>query len=124
MKKLQKIIILLALTLTSTSFLTSCQTKQHAINQLQSLSDDLQYKSRNYDSQDWQKAADRFAKVRKDINRHDYSPEEWREIGKLEGQCATYFVKGVKDGIFNEYNAIKNEIIGILQGIGNSTLFQ
>ena len=113
---------LLSFALTALLTLTSCSTKMSAINQLEDLSTDLREHSRYYDVKDWEWAGDRFMKIRKKINEHefDYTPEQKRRIGQLEGECAGYMAKGVKDGIFDKIKGIGNEINGIIQGILHS----
>lgn len=99
--------------------LMSCATKQSAINQLEKFSYELRDNSRNYDVEDWQKAGEKFVKIRRDINKHeyDYTAEEKAKIGRLEGDCARYMAKGVKDGFFDKLKNIGSEIQGILESI-------
>ena len=63
--KLSYKLLLFAFVLVLTT--SSCQTKQHAINQLESLSNDLRDNSEFYKISDWKKAAYQFQKIRKDI---------------------------------------------------------
>ena len=98
----------------------ACSTKQAAINDLQRLSYDLRYNSRNYTVREWHGAADRFVKIRKRISKHDYTASEREEIGRLEGQCAKYMVQGAKDGVLDNILDFGKEIQGILDGIGYS----
>ncbi|MBR3473417.1 MAG: hypothetical protein IKH22_12675 [Prevotella sp.] len=102
--------------------LCSCSTKMSAINQLEDLSTELRDHSRYYTARDWEWAGDRFMKIRKKISEHefDYTPEQKRRIGQLEGECAGYMAKGVKEGIFDKIKGIGNEINGIIQGILHS----
>ena len=83
--------------------LMSCSTKQSAISQLEDFSYELRDHSRYYDAEDWEKAGKKFVKIRERISKHefDYTAEEKARIGKLEGQCASYMVKGAKDGFFH-----------------------
>jgi len=99
--------------------LMSCATKQSAINQLEYFSYELRDNSRNYDVEDWQKAGKKFVKIRKNINKHelDFTAGEKEKIGRLEGNCARYMAKGVKDGFFDKLQNIGSEIKGILDGI-------
>ena len=98
---------------------SSCATKQGAINQLEDFSYELRDHSRYYDVQDWEKAGKKFVKIRKAVNKHefDYTPEEKAKIGRLEGDCARYMAKGAKEGVFDKIQNIGNEIKGILNGI-------
>lgn len=97
--------------------LSSCTTKQGAINNLRSFSYELRDRSAYYDVNDWDKALNKFMKLREEINKHEYSSDEYRTIGQLEGECASYMVKGAKDGIINRVSTYTNELQGILEGI-------
>lgn len=99
--------------------LASCSTKQSALNQLEEFSYELRDHSRDYDVDDWEKAGKKFVKIRERILKHefDYTAAEKLKIGKLEGQCATYMVKGAKEGFFDKMKNIGSEIIGILDVI-------
>ena len=105
--------------------LMSCSTKQSAISQLEDFSYELRDHSRYYDAEDWEKAGKKFVKIRERISKHefDYTAEEKARIGKLEGQCASYMVKGAKDGFFDKLMNIGSEIKGILESIlGQDTI--
>ena len=56
------------------------------------------------------------------ISKHEleYTPEEKDRIGKLEGKCAGYMAKGMKEGVFDKVKAFGNELKGILKGILNA----
>jgi len=99
--------------------LVSCSTKQSAIDQLENFSYELRDNSRYYDVDDWEKAGKKFVKIREQIHKHefDYTAEEKAKIGKLEGECANYMVKGAKDGVFDKLKNIGSEINGILNVI-------
>lgn len=102
--------------------LTSCSTKQHAINQLENFTYELRDHSAQYTPGEWKDAAEKFVKIRKNISKHEfeYTSEEKARIGKLEGQCAGYMGKGMKEGVFDKIKGIGQEINGILKGILNA----
>jgi hypothetical protein len=101
---------------------SSCSTKQHAINQLENFSYELRDHSSRYSVNDWQRAGEKFLKIRQNISKHEleYTPEEKDRIGKLEGKCAGYMAKGMKEGVFDKVKAFGNELKGILKGILNA----
>ena len=101
---------------------SSCSTKQHAINQLENFSYELRDHSSRYSVNDWQRAGEKFLKIRQNISKHEleYTPEEKDRIGKLEGKCAGYMAKGMKEGVFDNVKAFGNELKGILKGILNA----
>ncbi|MBQ3630356.1 MAG: hypothetical protein II949_03890 [Prevotella sp.] len=100
--------------------MASCATKERALDRLENFSVELQYHSQEYDLNDWEHAAKKFIKIRKDISKHEmeYTSEQKRRIGELEGECASYMVKGAKDKVVG----IGSEIGGILQGIFDSIM--
>ena len=101
---------------------SSCSTKQHAINQLENFSYELRDHSSRYSVNDWQRAGEKFLKIRQNISKHEleYTSEEKDRIGKLEGKCAGYMAKGMKEGVFDKVKAFGNELKGILKGILNA----
>ena len=107
--------IVLSMTLSLT---TSCYTRTGCINQMERLRNDLRDNSAYYTIQDWEDAARKFGDIRKRMTRYRYTPEQRRQIGELEGQCARYMVKGIKDGAINGIMGVGNEIRGILDALG------
>ena len=122
MKRKGITIVMLAVGLMLVMQLTSCSTKQHAISQLENFSYELRDHSARYSIIEWERAGEKFVKIRKNISKHelDYTPEEKAKIGKLEGQCAGYMAKGMKEGVFDRVKAFANELKGILKGILNA----
>ena len=122
MKRKGITIVMLAVGLMLVMQLTSCSTKQHAISQLENFSYELRDHSARYSINEWERAGEKFVKIRKNIAKHelDYTPEEKAKIGKLEGQCAGYMAKGMKEGVFDRVKAFANELKGILKGILNA----
>ena len=92
---------------------SSCNTKQHAINRLENLSEELDRNGEYYTVGDWEDAAEKFVKIRKDINKHRYTQAERRKIGRLEGDCVTAVAKGLKGQAIN----LGSELKGILESL-------
>jgi len=99
--------------------IASCTTKQGVINELEDFSYELRDNSRYYDVKDWEKAGNKFIKLRKKVHKYefDYTPEEKSRIGELEGQCANYMAKGARDGVFDKLKNVASELEGVLKGI-------
>jgi hypothetical protein len=115
--KTRKIINALVVLVFGLVMLSSCTTKQGAINNLRSFSYELRDHSQYYDVNDWDKAINKFVKLRDEINKHEYTADERRTIGQIEGECASYMMNGAKDGIINRVSTYTNELQGILEGI-------
>ena len=102
----------------ATMSVSSCSTRESAINDLQNFSYELRDNSQYYTAKKWKKAVNKFGKIRRRIAHHDYTVAERQRIGKLEGDCARYMAKGAKDGVLDQILGIGSEIQGILDAIG------
>ena len=124
MKKQVVSMVMMSLVAMMALGLSSCNTKQHAIYRLEKFSVELRDHSAQYSVNEWKKAGEKFVDIRKDISKHefDYTPDEKTKIGKLEGKCAGYMAKGMKEGVFDKLKAFGNELKGILMGILNSVI--
>ena len=124
MKKQVVSMVMMSLVAMMALGLSSCNTKQHAINQLENFSEELRKNSSHYSVNEWKAAGEKFVKIRENISKHefDYTPDEKTKIGKLEGKCAGYMAKGMKEGVFDKLKAFGNELKGILMGILNSVI--
>ncbi len=120
--KTKKLLFAILLAVVATALMSSCATKEHAINRLEKFSYELRDHSAYYTVDEWKDAAEKFVDIRKDIKKHEfeYTAEQKKKIGVLEGKCAGYMAKGAKEGIFDKIKGIGNEINGILQGILNA----
>ena len=102
----------------ATMSVSSCSTRESAINDLQNFSYELRDNSQYYTVKKWKKAVNKFGKIRKNISRFDYTAAERQRIGKLEGDCARYMVKGAKEGVVDKVLGAGGELQGILDALG------
>jgi len=91
--------------------------QQHAVTRLANFTDQLETQSYRYDLEDWERAYNKFTNIRQDIARYDYTSEQSREIGRLEGRCYTAFVKNAGGGFVDRLVDLKDELKGILEGV-------
>ncbi len=115
--KVKKMLVGLALIVAMLS-VSSCATRESAINDLEKFSFELRDNSQYYTAKKWRKAVDKFGKIRREISRHDYTVAERQRIGRLEGDCARYMVRGAKEGVMNSVFGLGSEIQGILDAFG------
>lgn len=115
--KVKKMLVGLALLVAMLS-VSSCATRESAINDLEKFSFELRDNSQYYTAKKWRKAVDKFGKIRREISRHDYTVAERQRIGRLEGDCARYMVRGAKEGVMNSVFGLGSEIQGILDAFG------
>lgn len=115
--KVKKMVLGLALIVAMLS-VSSCATRESAINDLENFSYELRDNSQYYTAKKWHRAIDKFGRIRREISRHDYTVAERQRIGRLEGDCARYMVRGAKDGVVNSVFGLGSEIQGILDAFG------
>lgn len=115
--KMKKILMGLAL-IVATLSVSSCATRESAVNDLEKFSYELRDNSQYYTEKKWRKAVNKFGRIRREIARHDYTVAERQRIGRLEGDCARYMVRGAKDGVVNSVFGLGSEIQGILDALG------
>ncbi|WP_294311910.1 hypothetical protein [Prevotella sp. F0091] len=115
--KVKKMVLGLALIVAMLS-VSSCATRESAINDLENFSYELRDNSQYYTAKKWRRAIDKFGRIRREISRHDYTVAERQRIGRLEGDCARYMIRGAKDGVVNSVFGLGSEIQGILDAFG------
>ena len=115
--KVKRMVLGLALIVAMLS-VSSCATRESAINDLEKFSYELRDNSQYYTVKQWRRAVDKFGNIRREISRHDYTVAERQRIGRLEGDCARYMVRGAKDGVVNSVFGLGSEIQGILDAFG------
>ena len=115
--KMKKMLMGLAL-IVATLSVSSCATRESAVNDLEKFSYELRNNSQYYTAKKWRKAVNKFGRIRREIARHDYTVAERQRIGRLEGDCARYMVRGAKDGVVNSVFGLGSEIQGILDAFG------
>lgn len=114
---MKKMLMGLAL-IVATLSVSSCATRESAVNDLEKFSYELRDNSQYYTAKKWRKAVNKFGRIRREIARHDYTVAERQRIGRLEGDCARYMVRGAKDGVVNSVFCLGSEIQGILDALG------
>ena len=114
---MKKMLMGLAL-IVATLSVSSCATRESAVNDLEKFSYELRDNSQYYTVKKWKKAVNKFGKIRKNISRFDYTAAERQRIGKLEGDCARYMVKGAKEGVVDKVLGAGGELQGILDALG------
>ena len=115
--KMKKMLMGLAL-IVATLSVSSCATRESAVNDLEKFSYELRDNSQYYTAKKWRKAVNKFGRIRREIARHNYTVAERQRIGRLEGDCARYMVRGAKDGVVNSVFGLGSEIQGILDALG------
>ena len=109
--------IVLIMILSVLLFFSCTSKKQEALNQLRNFTEDVEKNGRFWTQQQWEQKYDVFIEIRKDILKYDYSEEEHKEIGRLEGRCASAMVNHLSGGLLDTLKALGSELGGALNGI-------
>lgn len=98
--------------------LCSCGTPQEQyISSLESLTEQVETKSANYTEEDWQKAFDEFqALVQKQADM-EFTSEQKKEIGELQGRCTKAFTKAMGDKVKDALKGVGSQLKGFLKGL-------
>lgn len=98
--------------------LTSCMSTEKTVNDMEELSTDLEKNSSDYSVEQWRRAGERLKDltVRVHKNYDKFTVSQKKRIGELEGKCAKFMTKGVKDGVVNAVTNLGREIQGFIDG--------
>lgn len=108
--------------LTIIVILSSCQPK----TKIESIEETLTKAEKNIstvDSTDLKKLETQMYEIQQDLeeNRANYTDEEVREIGKLQGRYAALILKKGVDEIKDNLNNFKNQMEGFIEGINTNS---
>lgn len=92
--------------------LISCHTKQSPVDDLRDLSVELQNNSENYDQDDWEKVARKYAKIEQELSQNDYTDEELKEIGRLKGKCVAAIARSSMKSFGNIMHSYSKQLEG------------
>lgn len=114
MNKIYSSIIILLTSL----FISSCNSKETPINNLDDLTEEIAENNEEYSDADWQDAALQYEQIEADLEEHrsEYSDEELQEIGKKKGKCLVFFAKHASKDFKENMKDAVNEVAGILEG--------
>lgn len=65
---------------------------------MRSFCKELEKNSDKYTVYEWANAVDRYEQIELELLEYHYTDAEHEEIGYLEGKCAGYLARGVKNG--------------------------
>ena len=115
---MKRILPLLMLSL----LLAACNPAKSAKDDLQKFTERIETKSDNWSNADWDDALAHYSEICQTIERYDYSDEELREIGKLEGRCMAKFykhsIKESKDELHDAFHELGGAIEGLMDELG------
>ena len=74
--------------------LTSCQSQEESvITRIEKLSVRIDKEGKNFTTEDWEDALDDLAEIHEDIQDCDFTTEQLKELGKVEGRLSAIIAK-------------------------------
>jgi len=108
-----KVLLYIALSL----ILLSCTTNpKDPIAKLEDLVKDIRIHHQQYTAVDWKQAFAEYENISVEMENYQYTEEEMEKVGRLEGECVGYFMKGAVRSL----GGIENEIKGFVDGFKES----
>lgn len=96
---------------------TSCNTQQRAINQMRSLTYEIETKGPTYEPEDWKAAYEDYKKIDEKLDNRKLNEEQRAEVGELKGRCLSTFAKCSVGSIVKVVKGALSEGAGIVKGI-------
>lgn len=109
--------LMLSATILMLGLCTSCNTQQHAINQMRSLTYEIEAKGDTYTPEDWKAAYEDYKQIDAKLDNKKLSEQQRAEVGELKGRCLSTFAKCSVGSIVKVVKGAISEGAGIVKGI-------
>ncbi len=107
------------------SVVMSCQTKEErVIADLEKLAIQIEQRAETYSDEDWQMVIDKYKKIHRESMDCDFTEEQLKELGRVEGKLTTVIAKEGSKKISRDVKDLvkdgKSVVEGFLQGLSES----
>lgn len=101
---------------------TSCHSKSTPIEDLANLAEDVKANYENYTEQDWESFVEELEFIEQELAEYQdqYTDEEIKEIGRMEGICLGYATKYCVKSIKKDLNSVVKGAEGFLEGFSDA----
>lgn len=96
--------------------LLSCNPAQMAVNDLRSLVEETEKEYAEYTAEEWEEAIDEFSRISEEMEKHHYTNEELKEIGRLKGQMYATIAKQSMGEVGNMLKNFGHQLQGGIEG--------
>lgn len=96
--------------------LTSCDSSQSAINDLEALLHEIETNYQSYTEEDWENMSLSYSAIEEELAKHEYTDEELKEIGRLKGKCIGYLTKQSIQNLEKQIKDLAKELEGGVEG--------
>lgn len=73
----------------------ACNREQSALSEYRDFAKELKENSSDYSEEDWQRTAKTYEKLEQKVEKCEFSAKQKKELNRLRGQCAAYFMKSI-----------------------------
>lgn len=94
----------------------ACNNPQSAINNLESLVERIEKNSDEYSEEDWEEISEEYDDIQKELEKHEYSEEQLKKIGRLQGKCMALMSKKVFQNAGKAIDNFGKQMEGALEG--------
>lgn len=112
MKKL----LLICLTFIMLFGITSCDSSQSAIKDLEVLLNEIEENHQSYTEEDWEAMSLSYSAIEEELAKYEYTDEELKEIGRLKGKCMGYLTKQSLKNLEKQIKDLTKELEGGIEG--------
>lgn len=103
-------------------FLTACDRKQHAIDNLSNFVEKVEKNAPEYTDEDWDKVNKEYDEIIAEIDKYDYSGDETKRIAELKGKYIGIKTKDSVKDLINSVDKTLQEINGTVKGMKDGFL--
>ena len=96
--------------------LTSCDSSQSAINDLEMLLHEIETNYQSYTEEDWENMSLSYSAIEEELAKYEYTDEELKEIGRLKGRCMGYLTKQSLKDLEKQIKDLTKELEGGIEG--------
>ena len=104
-------------------FISSCESKETPISDLDDLIEEISENSEEYSDEDWEEAALQYQHIEDVLEKYqsEYSDKELRCIGEKKGKCLAFFAKRSVKKLQKNMEDLMYEASGIVEGFYGGT---
>ena len=96
--------------------ITSCDSSQSAIKDLEVLLNEIEENYQSYTEEDWEAMSLSFSAIEEELAKYEYTDEELKEIGRLKGKCMGYLTKQSLKNLEKQIKDLTKELEGGIEG--------
>ncbi|MBP5322938.1 MAG: hypothetical protein J6Y84_03990 [Bacteroidaceae bacterium] len=117
MKGLTKIMLVAIIAIMGCATTASASTpKEKCVKKLEKLTQEMKKNNADYTDEDWNRVAEEYEAISKEMEEYEYTDEELRKIGVLKGRFYNIVAKKSVSKGAAELNTLIQQLGGFLQG--------